>query len=139
MQALGLTGLGALQNQLLQQGLTANDLATMIQAQAQANVNTANLGLGSSDLSSNVLGNSGLANSVLGANNAMTSGPLSGSYFFLLRTFPSLAIACIINTKQLYRGWVQCVRKITLISTTIVHIWAQAQNAHFVKCPLDAK
>lgn len=80
MQALGLTGLGALQNQLLQQGLTANDLATMIQAQAQANVNTANLGLGNTDLSSSVLGNSGLTNSVLGASNAMNSGPLSGSY-----------------------------------------------------------
>ncbi|XP_026326051.1 heterogeneous nuclear ribonucleoprotein M isoform X2 [Hyposmocoma kahamanoa] len=77
LQALGLTGLGALQNQLLQQGLTANDLATMIQAQAQANVNTANLGLGNSDLTSNVLGNSGLTNSVLGANSAMNSGPLS--------------------------------------------------------------
>lgn len=84
LQALGLTGLGALQNQLLQQGLTANDLATMIQAQAQVNANSASLGLGNSDLSSNVLGNSGLSNSVLGASNAMNSGPLSGSYLFLL-------------------------------------------------------
>ncbi|XP_059055698.1 myelin expression factor 2 [Achroia grisella] len=77
LQALGLTGLGALQNQLLQQGLTANDLATVLTA--QANVNTANLGLGNADLGGNVLGNPGLSNNVLGSGPAMGSGPLSGS------------------------------------------------------------
>ncbi|XP_047532471.1 heterogeneous nuclear ribonucleoprotein M-like [Vanessa atalanta] len=77
LQALGLTGLGALQNQLLQQGLTANDLATVL-SQAQAN-NTNSLGLTTADLSANVLGNSGLGNNVLGPNPTMSSGPLSGT------------------------------------------------------------
>lgn len=67
--------MGALQNQLLQQGLTANDLATVLTA--QANVNSNNLGLGNADLGSNVLGNSGLSNNVLG-NNSLSSGPMSG-------------------------------------------------------------
>ncbi|XP_049872202.1 heterogeneous nuclear ribonucleoprotein M [Pectinophora gossypiella] len=81
LQALGLTGLGALQNQLLQQGLTASDLATMLTAQAQvANVNNAaTLSLANADLTSNVLGNSGLSNNVLGGNSSMSSGPLSAS------------------------------------------------------------
>ncbi|XP_075979397.1 heterogeneous nuclear ribonucleoprotein rumpelstiltskin [Anticarsia gemmatalis] len=73
LQALSLTGLGALQNQLLQQGLTANDLATVLTAQA----NSSNLGL-NTDLGSNVLNNSGLTGNVLG-NNSLSSGPLSGS------------------------------------------------------------
>lgn len=77
LQALGLTGLGALQNQLLQQGLTANDLATVLTA--QANVNTANLGLGNTDLAGNVLGNTALTNNVLGTSSGMSSGPLSGT------------------------------------------------------------
>lgn len=95
-QALGLTGLGALQNQLLQQGLTANDLATMLTAQAQvqaqaqaqaqaqvqaASVNTG-LNLGNNDLSSSVLGNSSLGNNVLGGNNSLSSGPLSGNFLY---------------------------------------------------------
>lgn len=72
-----MTGLGALQNQLLQQGLTANDLATVLTA--QANVNSASLGLGNTDLGSSVLGNSGLTgNSLMGNNSSMNSGPLSG-------------------------------------------------------------
>ncbi|XP_028173184.1 myelin expression factor 2-like [Ostrinia furnacalis] len=90
LQALGLTGLGALQNQLLQQGLTANDLATVLTAQA-ANVNTNALTLANTDLGSSVMNsmnnmnnmnnmsNSGLTTSVLGNNTSMNSGPLSGS------------------------------------------------------------
>ncbi|CAG4965510.1 unnamed protein product [Parnassius apollo] len=77
LQALGLTGLGALQNQLLQQGLTANDLATVLSAQA-ANVNTNNLGLNTTDLGSNVMGNSNMGGNVLGGNPSLSSGPLSG-------------------------------------------------------------
>ncbi|XP_035447190.1 myelin expression factor 2 isoform X1 [Spodoptera frugiperda] len=77
LQAFSLTGLGALQNQLLQQGLTANDLATVLTA--QANVNSNNLGLGNTDLGSSLnLNNSSLANSVMG-NNTLSSGPLSGT------------------------------------------------------------
>ncbi|XP_022824921.1 myelin expression factor 2 isoform X2 [Spodoptera litura] len=77
LQAFSLTGLGALQNQLLQQGLTANDLATVLTA--QANVNSNNLGLGNTDLGSSLnLNNSSLANSVMG-NNTLSSGPLSGN------------------------------------------------------------
>lgn len=80
--------MGALQNQLLQQGLTANDLASVLTAQAQAqaqaqasvNVNNVSQSLGlNTDLGSNLHGNqhSGLGNSVMG-NNTMSSGPLSG-------------------------------------------------------------
>ncbi|CAG9790878.1 unnamed protein product [Diatraea saccharalis] len=76
LQALGLTGLGALQNQLLQQGLTANDLASVLTAQASVN---SNLNLGNADLTSNVLNNSGLPNSLLGGNSNLNSGPLSGT------------------------------------------------------------
>ncbi|CAH0399500.1 unnamed protein product [Chilo suppressalis] len=76
LQALGLTGLGALQNQLLQQGLTANDLASVLTA--QANVNSS-LNLGNSDLGNNVLSNSGLSNNVMGGGGNMNSGPLSGT------------------------------------------------------------
>ncbi|XP_060804462.1 heterogeneous nuclear ribonucleoprotein M [Amyelois transitella] len=83
LQALGLSGLGALQNQLLQQGLTASDLATVLtaqaQVQAQAQVNTANLGLNNTDLTSNILGNTNLANNIMGNNSGLSSGPLSGS------------------------------------------------------------
>lgn len=80
LQALGLTGLGALQNQLLQQGLTANDLATVLTAQA-ANVNTNALSLGNSDLGSSLqMNNSALSNNVLGNNQSLNSGPLSGTY-----------------------------------------------------------
>ncbi|KAL0821073.1 hypothetical protein ABMA28_005705 [Loxostege sticticalis] len=79
LQALGLTGLGALQNQLLQQGLTANDLATVLTAQA-ANVNTNALSLGNSDLGSSLqMNNSALSNNVLGNNQSLNSGPLSGT------------------------------------------------------------
>lgn len=77
-----MTGLGALQNQLLQQGLTANDLATVLTA--QANVNSASLGLGNTDLGSSVLGNSGLTgNSLMGNNSSMNSGPLSGKLYIV--------------------------------------------------------
>lgn len=75
LQALGLTGLGALQNQLLQQGLTANDLATVLSA--QANVNQASLGL-NTDMTSNVLNNTGLNSNVMGSAS-MSSGQLSGT------------------------------------------------------------
>lgn len=85
LQALGLTGLGALQNQLLQQGLTANDLSQLLTA--QANVNTANLGLNATDLGSSVLGNSGLSNSLMG-NNSLSSGPLSGKIKFIITYLP---------------------------------------------------
>ncbi|KAJ0175158.1 hypothetical protein K1T71_009299 [Dendrolimus kikuchii] len=78
LQALSLTGLGALQNQLLQQGLTASDLATVLSAQA-ASVNQANLAMaGNSDLGSSVLNNSGLNSNVLGTSS-LSSGPLSGT------------------------------------------------------------
>ncbi|XP_072938482.1 myelin expression factor 2 [Epargyreus clarus] len=80
LQALGLSGLGALQNQLLQQGLTANDLATVLTAQAQVNVNSNNLGMGNSDLGSSVLGNSNMNPQLsLGPNSSLSSGPLSGT------------------------------------------------------------
>ncbi|XP_004929669.1 heterogeneous nuclear ribonucleoprotein M isoform X2 [Bombyx mandarina] len=70
LQALGLTGLGALQNQLLQQGLTANDLATVLTAQANVN-QAASLGIGNNEMNSNVL-----TSGVMGGNQ-MNSGPLS--------------------------------------------------------------
>ncbi|CAH2087094.1 unnamed protein product [Euphydryas editha] len=79
LQALGLSGLGALQNQLLQQGLTASDLATVLTQAQAANVNPNNLALSTADLSSNVLGNSGLSSNVLGPNSTLSSGPLSGT------------------------------------------------------------
>ncbi|CAK1542137.1 unnamed protein product [Leptosia nina] len=80
LQALGLTGLGALQNQLLQQGITANDLVSSVLTQAQAaNVNTNNLAMGGGDMSGNVLGNPNMSNNVLGGNNSLNSGPLSGT------------------------------------------------------------
>lgn len=83
-QALGLTGLGALQNQLLQQGLTANDLATVLSQAQAANVNPNNMGLSTADLSSNVLGNSSLTGNVLGPNSTLSSGPLSGNILIVL-------------------------------------------------------
>lgn len=70
-----MTGLGALQNQLLQQGLTATDLATVLSQAQAANTNT--LGLNTNDVS-NVLGGNNMGNNVLGANSNMSSGPLSG-------------------------------------------------------------
>ncbi|XP_045501078.1 heterogeneous nuclear ribonucleoprotein M isoform X2 [Colias croceus] len=79
LQALGLTGLGALQNQLLQQGITANDLVSSVLTQAQANVNTNSMGMNTNDLGPNVLGNGGMSNSVLGQNPGLSSGPHSGS------------------------------------------------------------
>ncbi|XP_045538698.1 myelin expression factor 2 isoform X2 [Papilio machaon] len=75
LQALGLTGLGALQNQLLQQGLTANDLATVLSA--QANVNTNNLAMNSTDMTPNMMSNTNLNSNVIG-NAGLSSGPLSG-------------------------------------------------------------
>ncbi|XP_063627155.1 heterogeneous nuclear ribonucleoprotein M [Cydia splendana] len=86
--ALGLTGLGALQNQLLQQGLTASDLATVLTAQAQAQAQAqvaqaANVGVNvnsglnlNNDLSG--LGNNALSSNVMGSSS-MSSGPLSAS------------------------------------------------------------
>ncbi|XP_023951769.1 heterogeneous nuclear ribonucleoprotein M isoform X2 [Bicyclus anynana] len=73
---LGLSSLGALQNQLLQQGLTANDLATVL-SQAQVANNNA-MGLNNTDVG-NVLVNNNLNNNVLGPNTSMSSGPLSGN------------------------------------------------------------
>lgn len=72
LQALGLTGLGALQNQLLQQGLTANDLATVLS-------NSTSLGLGN-DLSTNILstgmaGNPGASLNTNNSMNSLSSGP----------------------------------------------------------------
>lgn len=81
---MGLTGLGALQNQLLQQGLTANDLATVLSQAQAANVNPNNMGLSTADLSSNVLGNSSLTGNVLGPNSTLSSGPLSGNILIVL-------------------------------------------------------
>ncbi|XP_013140500.1 PREDICTED: myelin expression factor 2-like isoform X3 [Papilio polytes] len=74
-KALGLTGLGALQNQLLQQGLTANDLATVLSA--QANVNTNNMAMNTTDMSSNMMPNTNMNSNVIG-NPGLSSGPLSG-------------------------------------------------------------
>ncbi|CAH4022130.1 myelin expression factor 2 isoform X1 [Pieris brassicae] len=79
LQALGLTGLGALQNQLLQQGITANDLVSSVLTQAQANVGSNNLGMGGPDLSANVMANNPMSNNVLGPNNNLGSGPHSGT------------------------------------------------------------
>ncbi|XP_068622398.1 myelin expression factor 2-like [Battus philenor] len=77
LQALGLTGLGALQNQLIQQGLTANDLATVLSA--QANVNTNNLNLNTTDMGTNMMNTSNMGGNVMGGNPSLSSGPLSGS------------------------------------------------------------
>lgn len=70
-----MTGLGALQNQLLQQGLTANDLATVLSA--QANVNTNNMAMNTTDMSSNMMPNTNMNSNVIG-NPGLSSGPLSG-------------------------------------------------------------